>query len=80
MNFNEERQKRTEYIEEILKRYLPAKEGYQKIIMEAMEYSLMAGGECCIDRLWDELEVIIFARLLRYFRSGVHICRTALRT
>lgn len=45
MNFNEERQKRTEYIEEILKRYLPAKEGYQKIIMEAMEYSLMAGGK-----------------------------------
>lgn len=45
MNFNEERQKRTEYIEEILKRYLPKKEGYQKIIMEAMEYSLMAGGK-----------------------------------
>ena len=45
MNFNEEREKRTEYIEEILKRYLPAKEGYQKIIMEAMEYSLMAGGK-----------------------------------
>ena len=41
MKFNEER----ENIEEILKRYLPAKEGYQKIIMEAMEYSLMAGGK-----------------------------------
>ncbi len=45
MSFNEERQKRTEYIEEILKKYLPKKEGYQKIIMEAMEYSLMAGGK-----------------------------------
>jgi len=45
MNFNEERKKRTEYIEEILRRYLPAREGYQKIIMEAMEYSLMAGGK-----------------------------------
>ena len=45
MNFNEERKKRTEYIEEILRRYLPAQEGYQKIIMEAMEYSLMAGGK-----------------------------------
>ena len=29
-------------IEEILKRYLPEAEGYQKGIMEAMEYSLMA--------------------------------------
>ncbi len=45
MNFNEERKKRIEYIEEILRRYLPAQEGYQKIIMEAMEYSLMAGGK-----------------------------------
>ena len=32
-------------IEEILKRYLPEVEGYQKVIMEAMEYSLMAGGK-----------------------------------
>lgn len=32
-------------IEEILKRYLPEAEGYQKVIMEAMEYSLMAGGK-----------------------------------
>lgn len=30
-------------IEEILKEYLPKPEGYQKVIMEAMEYSLMAG-------------------------------------
>ena len=32
-------------IEEILKGYLPEAEGYQKVIMEAMEYSLMAGGK-----------------------------------
>ncbi len=45
MNFSEERNKRTAYIESILQRYLPPAEGYQKIIMEAMEYSLMAGGK-----------------------------------
>ena len=45
MNFNEEYKKRTEYIETVLKKYLPAKEGYQSVIMEAMEYSLMAGGK-----------------------------------
>lgn len=45
MNFNEAYSERKEYIENVLKKYLPAKEGYQKVIMEAMEYSLMAGGK-----------------------------------
>lgn len=33
------------YIEEVLRRYLPEKKGYQKTIFDAMEYSLMAGGK-----------------------------------
>ena len=45
MSFKEEYQKRTELIEDILEEYLPVQQGYQKIIMEAMEYSLMAGGK-----------------------------------
>ena len=45
MNFKEELKDRVDHIEEILKRYLPEAEGYQKVIMEAMEYSLMAGGK-----------------------------------
>lgn len=45
MNFKEEYEKRIADIERILKKYLPQREGYQKIIMEAMEYSLMAGGK-----------------------------------
>ncbi len=45
MSFKEEYQKRTELIEDILEKYLPVQQGYQKIIMEAMEYSLMAGGK-----------------------------------
>lgn len=45
MNFKEEQKKKTEQIEQILMRYLPKQEGKQKIIMEAMEYSLMAGGK-----------------------------------
>ena len=38
-------QNTTAYIEDVLKKYLPKKEGYQKIIFEAMEYALMAGGK-----------------------------------
>ncbi len=36
---------KVEKIEEVLKAYLPKQEGYQKLIMEAMEYSLLAGGK-----------------------------------
>lgn len=45
MNFKEEYENRKTYIEEVLKKFLPEQEGRQKIIMEAMEYSLMAGGK-----------------------------------
>lgn len=45
MNFNEEREKKVQEIESILKKYLPEQEGYQKLIMEAMEYNMMAGGK-----------------------------------
>lgn len=45
MNFKEVYQTKVEAIEMILKNYLPSKEGYQAVIMEAMEYSLLAGGK-----------------------------------
>lgn len=32
-------------IEDILRKYLPEKKGYQKTVFEAMEYALMAGGK-----------------------------------
>lgn len=45
MNFKEEQNKKVDYIEAVLKKYLPQKENHQKVIMEAMEYSVMAGGK-----------------------------------
>lgn len=45
MNFKEEQKQKVEQIEAVLKAYLPKQEGYQQIIMEAMEYSLLAGGK-----------------------------------
>lgn len=45
MNFKEEYKAKVQKIEQILQAYLPEAEGYQKVIMEAMEYSLMAGGK-----------------------------------
>lgn len=45
MNFKELQLAKVQEIEEILVKYLPEKEGYQKQIMDAMEYSVMAGGK-----------------------------------
>ena len=36
---------KVEEIEKILQQYLPKQQGYQKLIMEAMTYSLLAGGK-----------------------------------
>ena len=45
MNFKENQLKKVEYIESVLETYLPKKEGYQELIMDAMGYSVMAGGK-----------------------------------
>lgn len=45
MDFKKELDQRTAYIETILCSYLPKEEGGQKLIMEAVNYSLLAGGK-----------------------------------
>ncbi len=45
MNFKLELEQRTKEIEQILMRYLPQAEGHQHQIMEAMNYSITAGGK-----------------------------------
>lgn len=45
MDFSFELNKRVELIEEMLKKYLPIEEGYSKIVKEAMNYSVLAGGK-----------------------------------
>ena len=44
-DFSAELLKRAEHVEEILKKYLPKEEGYAKTVIEAMNYSLLAGGK-----------------------------------
>ena len=45
MNYKELKLEKIKEIESILEAALPAKEGYQELIMEAMEYNLLAGGK-----------------------------------
>ncbi len=45
MNFDQEWKQRVKQVEEILGHYAPREEGYQRLIAEAMNYSLLAGGK-----------------------------------
>lgn len=45
MNFEEELKEKTARMEEVLKRFLPKEEGFQKKVIEAMNYSALAGGK-----------------------------------
>ena len=45
MTFRDEWKKRTEEVQKIVYRYLPEETGYQKTLLEAMNYSMKAGGK-----------------------------------
>ena len=45
MNFKEAIEKKVVHVEEILGSFLPKEEGFQKVVLEAMNYSIMAGGK-----------------------------------
>lgn len=45
MNFKEEFEKRVENIERVIRDFLPEETGYQKTVLEAMNYSVLAGGK-----------------------------------
>lgn len=45
MNFKEALEKKVVHVEEILGSFLPKEEGFQKVVLEAMNYSIMAGGK-----------------------------------
>ena len=44
-NFEQQMTDKCTYVETVIRKYLPLEEGYQKEIMEAMHYSMTAGGK-----------------------------------
>lgn len=59
MNFEQELQGKVLEVEEILKEYIPEEDDYQKTVMEAMNYSLLAGGK--------RLRPVLMAETFRLF-------------
>lgn len=45
MNFNEMLEAKTKHAQEILRKYLPEEKGFQRRVLEAMNYSALAGGK-----------------------------------
>lgn len=78
VDFERDRKEKTERIEEILRNYLPEKEGEQKIIMEAMEYSLMAGGKRLRPMLMEETYRLFggTGRLIEPFMAAIEMIHT----
>jgi geranylgeranyl diphosphate synthase type II len=62
MNFNEELKKQVSRVEDILNRFRPKEEGFQGLIMEAMNYGLMAGGK--------RLRPVMMEQTYRLFEGG----------
>ena len=54
MNFEETLVAKTSRAESVLKKYLPEETGYQKKVLEAMNYSAMAGGKRLLHILMEE--------------------------
>lgn len=66
-NFSEELKERQEYINRVMDAYLPAAEGRQKTVLEAMRYSVTIGGK--------RLRPMMMAEMYRCFAPEADLCR-----
>ena len=78
MNFKEIQKEKTIQIEEILKAYLPKVEGYQGMIMEAMQYSMLAGGKRLRPMLMQETYRLFggTGRMIEPFMAAIEMIHT----
>lgn len=78
MNFEAELQERVSGIEKILRQYLPAEEGYQKTVLEAMNYSVLAGGKRLRPMLMQEVFRLFGGkgRLVEPFMAAIEMIHT----
>ena len=78
MDFKTEMAERTAQIEQIIKKYLPKEEGYQKTIMEAMNYSVLAGGKRLRPMLMQETYRLFGGRseVIEQFMAAIEMIHT----
>jgi geranylgeranyl diphosphate synthase type II len=79
MNFDQERKNKVAEIEAILKNHVPTEDGAQKTVIEAMNYSLMAGGKRLRPMLMEETFLLFGGRdkaLLEPFMAAIEMIHT----
>ena len=78
MSFKEKQIEKVREIEAVLQKHLPQQEGYQKTIMEAMEYSVMAGGKRLRPMLMQETYRLFGGRdaLVEPFMAAIEMIHT----
>jgi len=79
MNFEEQMKQKVSYIEGIIRDFLPEEEGYQKVILEAMNYSVLAGGKRLRPMLMAETHAMAGGtneRLLAPFMAALEMIHT----
>jgi geranylgeranyl diphosphate synthase, type II len=79
MNFDQELKQKTAEMEELLKKFIPSEEGCQKTVVEAMNYSLMAGGKRLRPMLMSETYQLFEGQnyaLLEPFMAAIEMIHT----
>lgn len=76
--FKEMLREKAEQIETVLRGYLPTEEGYQKKVIEAMNYSLMAGGKRLRPMLMQETYKLFGGngQVIRPFMAAIEMIHT----
>lgn len=78
MDIRAEIDRRTEEIEKVISSYLPKEEGYQRTIMEAMNYSVLAGGKRLRPMLMQETYRLFGgkSRVIEPFMAAIEMIHT----
>lgn len=76
--FREQLQSRVEAIEAVIRRYLPEEKGYQRTVLEAMNYSILAGGKRLRPMLMQETYRLFGGRtcLVEPFMAAIEMIHT----
>ncbi len=77
-DFQKQMKQKVQKIEDILQEYLPKQRGYQSVIMEAMGYSLLAGGKRLRPMLMQETFQLYdgTSKALRPFMAALEMIHT----
>ena len=78
LDFKVQREQKVKEIEDSLQNYLPKQNGYQKIIMEAMGYSLLAGGKRLRPMLMKETYTLFggHSKVIEPFMAAIEMVHT----